>query len=100
LSPVGLGWRGLSANLTRTRLLGGGLVRMIQGLAMTTGPEPAGNTSSPAPADRGKAPGDHDKAPPPAGPHADPALVNPELTPGAGTLPAAGPGEDVESPTD
>lgn len=31
---------------------------------------------------------------PPAGPHADPSLVNPDATPGAGTLPDATPGGD------
>lgn len=31
---------------------------------------------------------------PPAGPHADPSLINPDATPGAGTLPDATPGGD------
>jgi hypothetical protein len=35
--------------------------------------------------------------PPPAGPHAEPALVNPDATPGAGTLPPAGENEDADS---
>ena len=35
--------------------------------------------------------------PPTAGPHAEPALVTPEATPGAGTLPPAGEHEDVDS---
>jgi hypothetical protein len=34
--------------------------------------------------------GDHGKRPPTAGPHAEPSLVNPEATPGAGTVPPAG----------
>lgn len=29
-----------------------------------------------------------DERPPPAGPHADESLINPDLTPGAGTLPS------------
>ena len=31
---------------------------------------------------------------PAAGPHADPSLVNPDATPGAGSLPEVGGGED------
>ena len=31
---------------------------------------------------------------PPAGPHADPNLINPDATPGAGSLPEPGGGED------
>ena len=34
---------------------------------------------------------------PTAGPHAEPALVNPDATPGAGTLPPAGEHDDVDS---
>lgn len=35
---------------------------------------------------------------PPAGPHADPALQNPDATPGTGALPSAeGQGDEVES---
>lgn len=34
----------------------------------------------------------HSEPAPSAGPHADPALVNPDATPGAGALPS--PGED------
>ena len=37
---------------------------------------------------------------PPAGPHADPALTNPEATPGAGTLTPAGGHDEVDSPSD
>ena len=37
------------------------------------------------------------KKPPPAGPHADPSLINPDATPGAGTLPPAGPLGDDET---
>ena len=35
--------------------------------------------------------------PPTAGPHAEPALVNPDATPGAGTVPPAGEHDDVDS---
>ena len=35
--------------------------------------------------------------PPSAGPHADPALINPDATPGTGALPSPGGDEDVES---
>jgi len=34
---------------------------------------------------------------PPAGPHADPSLVNPDATPGAGTLTPPGGHDDVDS---
>ncbi|HEX8663764.1 MAG TPA: hypothetical protein VF744_07010 [Beijerinckiaceae bacterium] len=34
---------------------------------------------------------------PPAGPHADPALTNPDATPGTGALPPAGGHDDVDS---
>ena len=33
----------------------------------------------------------------PAGPHADPALVNPDATPGAGSLPSPGEDDGMES---
>lgn len=33
----------------------------------------------------------------PAGPHADPALTNPDATPGTGALPPAGGHDDVDS---
>jgi hypothetical protein len=36
------------------------------------------------------------KGRPPAGPHAKPALTNPEATPGAGALPRAGEDDDVD----
>jgi hypothetical protein len=36
-------------------------------------------------------------APPAAGPHAEPALVNPDATPGTGALPPAGEQGDVDS---
>lgn len=36
---------------------------------------------------------------PSAGPHADPALTNPDATPGAGSLPSAEDGEDAGSAT-
>jgi hypothetical protein len=32
-----------------------------------------------------------------AGPHADPSLVNPDATPGAGPLPSPGEGDGMES---
>jgi hypothetical protein len=35
-----------------------------------------------------------DESTPPAGPHARPELMNPEATPGAGTLPPIGKEED------
>ncbi len=35
--------------------------------------------------------------PPTAGPHAEPALVNPDATPGTGALPPAGEHDDVDS---
>jgi hypothetical protein len=34
---------------------------------------------------------------PPAGPHADPALTNPDATPGTGTLTPAGGHDDIDS---
>ena len=34
---------------------------------------------------------------PAAGPHADPALVNPDATPGAGTLPSPGADDDMDA---
>lgn len=34
---------------------------------------------------------------PAAGPHADPALTNPDATPGTGTLPPAGADDDMTS---
>jgi hypothetical protein len=36
-------------------------------------------------------------APPAAGPHAEPALVNPDATPGTGALPPAGGQSDADS---
>ena len=45
------------------------------------------------PRDEPKAP----DAPPAAGPHAEPALINPDATPGAGALPPAGEQGDVDS---
>ncbi len=33
---------------------------------------------------------------PPAGPHADPALTNPDATPGSGYLPSLGPDDDAD----
>ena len=35
--------------------------------------------------------------PPTAGPHAEPALVNPDATPGTGTLPPPGTHDDTDS---
>jgi hypothetical protein len=37
------------------------------------------------------------EAPPAAGPHAEPALVNPDATPGAGAVPPAGDQGDADS---
>ena len=34
---------------------------------------------------------------PPAGPHADPALINPDSTPGTGALPSPGEHDDVDT---
>lgn len=51
------------------------------------------------PAAQGKgAPGKDDprKDLPPAGPHADPALTNPDATPGSGALPGAGEQGEVD----
>lgn len=39
-------------------------------------------------------PASDDEQLPPAGPHANPALTNPDVTPGAGTLPPVGESED------
>ena len=36
-------------------------------------------------------------APPAAGPHAEPALINPDATPGTGSLPPAGDNGDADS---
>jgi hypothetical protein len=41
--------------------------------------------------------GGEGERPPTAGPHAEPSLVNPDATPGAGTLPPAGGQEDADS---
>ena len=38
-----------------------------------------------------------DRELPPAGPHADPALINPDATPGTGALPTAGEDKDADS---
>ena len=68
---------------------------------MDRNPEPANGRPTP-PKDRnpekpsgasGEPPGEL----PPAGPHADPALTNPEATPGAGTLTPAGGHDEVDS---
>jgi hypothetical protein len=55
--------------------------------------EPGG---SPPPADK---PGEEKRGEdqPPAGPHADPDLVNPDSTPGAGTLTPPGEHDDIDS---
>ena len=46
----------------------------------------------------GKTGGDgQGERPPTAGPHAEASLVNPDATPGAGTLPPAGEEEDGDS---
>ncbi len=37
---------------------------------------------------------------PAAGPHADPSLVNPDLTPGTGSLPSSKQGGDADPGTD
>ena len=37
---------------------------------------------------------------PPAGPHADPSLINPAATHGAGSLPSAEPGAETDPGTD
>ena len=39
----------------------------------------------------------HSEPAPSAGPHADPALVNPDATPGAGALPEPGEDDGLES---
>jgi hypothetical protein len=39
----------------------------------------------------------HPEPAPSAGPHADPALVNPDATPGAGALPSPGEDDGLES---
>ena len=58
-------------------------------MAEIEGREPStGRTPPPAP------PG------PAAGPHADPALTNPEATPGTGALPNPAPGEDADPGSD
>ena len=52
----------------------------------------------------GRTPDQSGKAPepegrmPPAGPHADPALVNPDATPGSGYLPETGENDDADAP--
>jgi hypothetical protein len=53
--------------------------------------EPDGN----APANRG--PGKPSGGLPPAGPHDDPALTNPDSTPGTGALPPPGAHDDIDS---
>jgi hypothetical protein len=44
-----------------------------------------------------KSPATHSDNLPPAGPHDDPALTNPDSTPGTGALPPAGAHGDVDS---
>lgn len=51
------------------------------------------------PDQRGKAPKPASGQGPSAGPHADPALVNPDATPGAGALPSQGDDDGLESTT-
>jgi hypothetical protein len=53
-------------------------------------PAPTGGPGTPSPGKPG------DKLPP-AGPHDDPALTNPDSTPGTGALPPAGAHDDVDS---
>ena len=45
----------------------------------------------------GRPPEPEGKAPP-AGPHADPALVNPDATPGSGYLPEPSADDDADTP--
>ena len=59
-------------------------------------PEEAKGGPSPKPSANG-APGKASGDLPPAGPHDDPALTNPDSTPGTGALPPAGAGGDVDS---
>jgi len=68
---------------------------------MDRSPEPANGRPTP-PKDRNpeKPSGSSGELPgelPPAGPHADPALTNPDATPGAGTLTPAGGHDEVDS---
>ena len=57
--------------------------------------EPKGG-GGPGPGDAGAA----GRALPPAGPHADESLINPDLTPGAGTLPDTSSGDGDVDPAD
>ncbi len=64
---------------------------------MDRNPEPANGRPTP-PKDRNpEKPSSSPGELPPAGPHADPALTNPEATPGAGTLTPAGGDDAVDS---
>ena len=55
------------------------------------GPEPQATEPKP------KAPTKRSDKLPPAGPHDQPALTNPDATPGTGALPPAGAHDDVDS---
>ncbi|MFL5220981.1 MAG: hypothetical protein ACJ8DO_20225 [Microvirga sp.] len=68
---------------------------------MDRNPEPANGRPTP-PKDRNPekpsgSSGELTSELPPAGPHADPALTNPDATPGAGTLTPAGGHDEVDS---
>ena len=68
---------------------------------MDRNPEPANGRPTP-PKDRNpekpsSSSGELSGELPPAGPHDDPALTNPEATPGAGTLTPAGGHDEVDS---
>jgi hypothetical protein len=64
---------------------------------MDRNPEPANGRQTP-PKDRNpEKPSGSPGEPPPAGPHADPALTNPDATPGAGALTPAGGHDEVDS---
>ena len=58
------------------------------------GPLQGGRASAPSDSQPLKTPPEPSDRLPAAGPHADPSLVNPDATPGAGSLPNVGGGED------
>jgi hypothetical protein len=64
---------------------------------MDRNPEPANGRQTP-PKDRNlEKPSGSPGEPPPAGPHADPALTNPDATPGAGALTPAGGHDEADA---
>ncbi len=64
------------------------------------GPNPAPHSGTQGKEKSGSAERAPGRRMPAAGPHADPSLVNPDLTPGTGSLPSTRQGGDADPGTD